>query len=87
MDQFEKQMEERITERIVAFLPQLVESVVIFLISVIVFRFVWGWVIPDLFSGAIDQGLIVGELSWATSFKLGIFVAAASGFYFPKSSR
>lgn len=47
----------------------------IFAISLLLIKLLWTWTIPDLFPGAVEQGLIVREISWAASFKLAIFIA------------
>lgn len=42
----------------------------------------WGWVIPDLFPGAVEQGLIVAGITWKTTFKLlllSIFIGGIIG--------
>ncbi len=39
----------------------------------------WAWTIPDLFPGAVDQGLVAGSISWLTAFKLALFVALLTG--------
>ena len=38
----------------------------------------WAWTIPDLFPGAIEQGLIAGEISWFASLKLALFLGILS---------
>lgn len=38
-------------------------------------KFLWAWAIPDLFPGAVKQGLIAREISYYTAFKLAVFVA------------
>lgn len=48
--------------------------VVLFLIKIL-----WSWTIPDLFPGAVEQGLVAGSISWLTAVKLAIFVAVLSG--------
>lgn len=48
----------------------------IILLGLFIIKFVWSWVIPDLFPGAVEQGLVVRELSWYMAFKLSVFVAA-----------
>ncbi|MFW5985505.1 MAG: hypothetical protein ACOCQ1_04405 [Halanaerobiaceae bacterium] len=35
-------------------------------------KYFWGWIIPDLFPGAVEQGLITDTISWGTTFKLMI---------------
>jgi len=44
-----------------------------------IIKFLWAWTIPDLFPGAVEQGLVAGEISWLTSFKLAIFFAILTG--------
>lgn len=39
----------------------------------------WAWTIPDLFPGAVEQGLVAESISWFTAAKLAIFVAILSG--------
>ena len=44
-------------------------------LSFFVIKLLWAWTIPDLFPGAVEQGLIAAEISWFTAFKLAIFFA------------
>ena len=84
-NEVEKQMEEEIEKRVTEGAPRLITVLItvaiLFVISLIVFRFVWGWVVPDLFPGAVAEGLVVEDLTWLTAFKLAILVAVLSGFY------
>ena len=50
-----------------------------FIIALFLVKILWAWTIPDLFPGAADQGLIAKEISWYTSLKVAIFVAALAG--------
>ncbi len=55
----------------------LLAMAVIFVLSILVLRWLWAWIIPDLFPEAVAQGLIVDTLSWTTSLKLAVaFVLA-----------
>lgn len=60
----------------VKFIPVMI---VIFAIFVVIFlfllKFMWAWLIPDLFPGAVAQGLIAAEISWFTAFKAAIALA------------
>jgi hypothetical protein len=59
-------------------------------LALLLIKLVWPWTIPDLFPGAVDQGLIAREITWYTSFKLAIFVAVLagiSGIFHGKESR
>ena len=40
-----------------------------------VIKLLWSWTVPDLFPGAVEQGLVAAQISWLTSFKLALFVA------------
>ena len=44
-----------------------------------VIKLLWAWTIPDLFPGAVEQGLIAAEISWLTSFKLALFLGIVRG--------
>ena len=50
-----------------------------FIIALFLVKILLAWTIPDLFPGAVEQGLIAIEISWYTSLKVAIFVAALSG--------
>jgi hypothetical protein len=80
-EEIEKEIEKRVTEGAPRLITILITVAILFVISSIVFRFVWGWVVPDLFPGAVAEGLIVEDLTWLTAFKLAVLVAALSGFY------
>jgi hypothetical protein len=41
-------------------------------------KFLWGWVVPDLLPGAVDDGLIVAAIGWGTALKLGVVAAAVA---------
>ena len=59
-------------------LQQLIFAVIplflgVMAIAFLVIKLLWAWTIPDLFPGAVEQGLVAAEISWLTSFKLAIF--------------
>jgi len=82
---FEKQLsdevETRVTEGVSRGVSILVSVVITFVIAVILFKFVWAWVVPDLFPGAVEQGLVASDLTWLASIKLAVLVAVLGGFY------
>ena len=45
------------------------------LLGLLLIKFMWTWTVPDLFPGAVEQGLVTESLSWWTAFKLAVFVA------------
>lgn len=48
-------------------------------IVLLLVKLLWAWTIPDLFPGAVEQGLIARDISWITAFKIGVFVAVLAG--------
>jgi hypothetical protein len=50
-----------------------------FFAALFLVKILWAWTIPDLFPGAVEQGLVAKEISWYTSLKVAIFVAALAG--------
>jgi hypothetical protein len=65
-------------------LQQLIFAVIplflgIIAIAFLVIKLLWAWTIPDLFPGAVEQGLVAAEISWLTSFKLAIFFGILTG--------
>ena len=79
--QMAEEVEKRVTEGVTSGVTILVTVAVTFVISIVMFKFVWAWVVPDLFPGAVEEGLIVADLTWLASLKLAVLVASLSGFY------
>ena len=48
--------------------------IVLFAVIVVVASFlvaiVWGWVVRDVFAGAVAQGILPGKISWVQALKL-----------------
>ncbi len=55
-------------------------AVVAFVVVLFLVKLLWMWTIPDLFPGAVQQGLVASSISWLTAGKLALFVAFLSGF-------
>jgi hypothetical protein len=51
----------------------------VFIAAFFLVKILWAWTIPDLFSEAVDQGLIAKEISWYTSLKVAVFYAVLAG--------
>jgi uncharacterized membrane protein len=83
--ELEKQMEEHVERQVEAGVTTgvtiLVSVIVTFVIAIILFKFVWAWVVPDLFPGAVAEGLVAADLTWLASLKLAVLVAVLGGFY------
>ena len=65
-------------------LQQLIFAIIplflgIIAIAFLVIKLLWAWTIPDLFPGAVEQGLVAAEISWLTSFKLAVFFGLLTG--------
>ena len=54
-------------------------------LSFFIIKLLWAWTIPDLFPGAVEQGLVAAEISWLTSFKLALFFGLLTGAVKAKS--
>ena len=79
--EIEKEIEKRVEKGMTMGITILIQVVVAFLVAVVVFKFVWAWVVPDLFPGAVAQGLINSDLTWLAAVKLAVLVSVLSGFY------
>ena len=75
--ELEKEIEKKVTNWVEVAVSALVSVAVVFVISVVLFKIVWGWVVPDLFPGAVAQDLISADLTWLAAVKLAVL----SGFY------
>jgi hypothetical protein len=53
----------------------LIGAVVTFLIGVILVKLLWFWAIPELFPAAVEQGLILGDITWLTALKITGLIA------------
>ena len=80
-DRVAEEVERRVTEGVPVAIAILIAVGVTFVISVVLFKFVWAWVVPDLFPGAVAEGLISADLTWFAALKLAVLVAVLSGFY------
>lgn len=53
--------------------------IVSLVVALLIVKLLWAWTIPDLFPGAVEQGLIARSISWLTSLKVAILVAVFAG--------
>ena len=66
---------------IVALMPAfLALAAVLLVIALLLIKVMWAWTVPDLFPGAVQQGLVAREITWYAAFKLAIFVAVLGAF-------
>ncbi|MFC1715437.1 hypothetical protein ACFL6S_17340 [Candidatus Poribacteria bacterium] len=65
---------------LIAVVPGVLGVIVgLFILALLLLKILWGWAIPDLFPGAVEQGLVARSISWYTAFKMAIFVAVLGG--------
>lgn len=74
-----KEVERRVESGVATGTAIAIAVAVTFVVSVILFKFVWAWVVPDLFPGAVQQGLISANLSWFATFKLAVLASLIGG--------
>jgi hypothetical protein len=51
----------------------------VFVLTLLLIKVLWAWTVPDLFPGAVEQGLIARSISWMAALKVAIFVAFIAG--------
>jgi hypothetical protein len=78
--EMEKEIERRVEEGVSTGVAILISVAVVFVLSLVVFKVVWAWVVPDLFPGAVAEGLIVADLTWLAAVKLAVLVGVLGGF-------
>lgn len=60
---------------VVAFAGILVLIVVLTVVVAFLIALVWGWVIPDVFSGAVEQGFVSASISLFQALKLSVLLS------------
>ncbi|TET31430.1 MAG: hypothetical protein E3J69_10040 [Anaerolineales bacterium] len=78
--QIAKEVEKKVTDWVTVAITSLIQVAIMFAISLVLFKVVWAWVVPDLFPGAVAQGLIIGDLTWLAAVKLAVLVGVLGGF-------
>jgi hypothetical protein len=53
---------------------------VVFVVMLLVVKLLWAWTVPDLFPGAVEQGLVAKQISWLAAVKIALVVAVLSAF-------
>jgi hypothetical protein len=48
-------------------------------VTLLLLKLLWVWTIPDIFPGAVEEGLVAKTISWYTAFKLAMFMAVTGG--------
>jgi hypothetical protein len=75
MRQYSTEEAIEISNKITGVTSALVSAAVALAIGVILIKLLWAWTIPDLLPAAVDQGLVVSELTWLAAIKIATLVA------------
>ena len=75
-----KEVEKQVTDWVTVAITAVIQVAIMFVIALVLFKVVWAWVVPDLFPGAVDQGLVIADLTWSASLKLAVLVGVLGGF-------
>jgi len=51
---------------------------VVFVIALLLIKVLWSWTVPDLFPGAVREGLIARTISWFSAVKVAVVLAVFS---------
>ena len=65
---------------LVAIVPGVLAIVAaVLVLTLFLVKILWAWTVPDLFPGAVEQGLVAREISWYAALKVAIFLAVLAG--------
>jgi len=79
MKEMEEKIEERVTTLMTTAITILIQAAIVFGITLLVLKFVWAWMVPDLFPGAVAEGLISADLTWKTAVKFASIMVVVNG--------
>ena len=48
-------------------------------IGTLIGQWLWGWVVPDVFSSAVEKGILPASITFLQAFKLSLLVSAFVG--------
>jgi|LGVF01.2.fsa_nt_gb hypothetical protein len=75
-----ERMPEPMTKTWLIAIPGILALVAVYVvIALLLVNYSLAWTIPDIFPGAVAQGLVAESISWYTAFKVAIFVAVLAG--------
>lgn len=57
----------------------LTVAITMFVVGLFLIKILWTWTVPDLFPGAVQQGLIAKSISWFAAAKIALFIAILAG--------
>lgn len=53
----------------------LIGAAITLVIGTFLFKLLWSWTIPELFPAAVEQGLILGDITWLSALKITGLIA------------
>ena len=62
------------------FLMKLAVVICFIIIGFLAIKLLWAWTVPDLFPGAVEQGLVAAHISWFSALKLSVFMGFIYSF-------
>jgi len=48
-------------------------------VVLLLLKLLWAWTVPDIFPGAVEQGLVARTISWYTALKIALFMSVFGG--------
>ena len=73
---------------LVAIVPGVLALIAaVFVLMLFLVKVLWAWTVPDLFPGAVEQGLVASTISWYAALKVAIFLAVLAGIAGARSSK
>jgi hypothetical protein len=64
-----------ITNRVTDVITTVITAAVSLIIGTILFKLLWGWTIPEIFPAAVEQSLILGDITWLAALKITALLA------------
>lgn len=61
-------------------LTKFIVVVCFVIIGFLMIKLLWGWTVPDLFPGAVKEGLVAGNITWFAALKLSVFMGFLYSF-------
>jgi hypothetical protein len=58
-----------------------------FVFTLVLFKLTWGWIVPDLFPGALEQGFVSASATWSAAVKVALVAAVVAGLRGHRSRR
>lgn len=62
------------------FITKFIVVICFIIIGFLAIKLLWGWTVPDLFPGAVEQKLVAKNISWFSALKLSVFMGFLYSF-------